>query len=71
MNNYEVELLLEAGHSMEEIKAMNPNQRRNMALEIQQLLDEYYENWLCGTENTKINTFLTLETWIYRNLFRY
>ena len=44
MNNYEVELLLEAGHSMEEIKAMNPNQRRNMALEVQQLLDEYYED---------------------------
>lgn len=44
MNTYEVQILLEAGYALSEIKKLTPNQIRNLAMECQAAEDEYYEN---------------------------
>ena len=60
MNNYEVQILLEAGYALNEIKKLSPHQIRNLAMECQAAEDEYYDNLWCGeTTNTKIES-LTL-----------
>ena len=61
MNTYEVQILLEAGYALNEIKKLTPNQIRNLAMECQADEDDYYENLWCGMMNTKINKYLTLE----------
>ena len=40
MNNYEIELLKEAGYSDLEISEMTPHRRRNLALEIEMELEK-------------------------------
>lgn len=60
MNNYEVEILLEAGYALNQIQQMTPHQIRNLAMECQAAEDEYYDNlWCGGTTNMKIES-LTL-----------
>ena len=44
MNNYEVQILLEAGYALNEIKKLSPHQIRNLAMECQAAEDEYYDN---------------------------
>lgn len=44
MNNYEIALLRECGYSDEQIAQMTPNQIRNLALDCQAAMDEYYED---------------------------
>lgn len=44
MNNYEVEILLEAGYTLNQLQQMTPQQRRNLAMECQAAEDEYYDN---------------------------
>jgi len=44
MNTYEVQILLEAGYALNEIKKLTPNQIRNLAMECQADEDDYYEN---------------------------
>ena len=44
MNTYEVQILLEAGYALNEIKKLTPHQIRNLAMECQSAEDEYYEN---------------------------
>ena len=39
INNYETELLIEAGYSTKEIEAMSPSRKRNLALEIEMELE--------------------------------
>ena len=44
MNNYEVQILLDAGYTINQVKSLTQHQIRNLALECQSAEDEYYED---------------------------